>query len=108
MMSLYITFYTYCQVGLFAYSGKITDKNCPGNGLYYLLNFNDLGMGLNTLFVYFVGNNWQNVANMYASLFGPVWPRVFFTVWYTFAQFILLNLIIAFVMEIYLYNANRI
>ena len=65
-------------------------------------------MGLNTLFVYFVGNNWQNVANMYASLFGPVWPRIYFTMWYIMAQFILLNLIIAFVMEIYLYQANRL
>jgi hypothetical protein len=80
----------------------------PGNGLYYLLNFNDLGMGLNTLFAYFVGNNWQNVANMYAEMFGPVWPRVFFTVWFIIAQFILLNLIIAFVMEIYTNNADRL
>jgi hypothetical protein len=40
------------------FSGAITGTNVPGNGLYYLLNFNDLGMSLITLFSVFFGNNW--------------------------------------------------
>jgi hypothetical protein len=65
-------------------------------------------MSLNTLFCFFIGNNWQNIVGMLAEATNPYGPRIFGMFWLIIAQFILLNIVIAFVMEIYQRTANRI
>ena len=66
MLSIYIIIFTVVQIGILYYGGLITETNVPGNQLYYMLNFNDMGMGMNTLFCFFIGNNWQNIAQVLA------------------------------------------
>ena len=54
-----------------------------------------------TLFAVMVGNNWNSYADMYCSLVGNNWPRVYFTTFYMTTIMIMLNIVISFVLEIY-------
>lgn len=59
MLSFYLIYYWFVQIGMFFFSSIITSKSVTDQGLYYLMNFNDYAMSLNTLFQIMVGNNWQ-------------------------------------------------
>jgi len=69
LTSLYIVFFVYVQVGQYLYSGDVTiqspdmDHSIPD--LYYLLNFNDFGAGMITMFHILVVNNWWVTCTMY-------------------------------------------
>jgi hypothetical protein len=101
MMSVYILFYNFAQIGYILYSGKISTVSAAGNNLFYLMNFNDLGMSLVTLFQQMIVNNWYDTVNMFCAVMGNSGPRVFFICWYSIATFIITNLVVAFVMDIY-------
>ena len=50
---IYLVFYMYAQIGMLAFSGLLTDKTFIESGapsFYYLMNFNDFGSSLVTLF----------------------------------------------------------
>jgi len=46
-------------------------------------------------------NNWYDTVNMFAGVTNPYGPRFYFVSWYVIVTFIITNLVIAFVMEIY-------
>ena len=73
MLSLYIVFFIYVQVGMILFGGKINiysttiDDSVPG--LYYLLNFNSFGAGMITMFHIMIVNNWFVTVTMYTNVY---------------------------------------
>jgi hypothetical protein len=80
-------------------SSQVYDNTTPA--LYYLLNFNDFGASLVTLFHIMVVNNWYVTCNMYCYVVGNNWPRMYFILFWALTVLIMLNLVIAFIIEIY-------
>ena len=77
----------------------MNDPTIPA--LYYLMNFNDFGAGMVTLFHIMVVNNWFVTCNMYCEVMGANWPRIFFIVFWIVTVLIMLNLVISFILEIF-------
>lgn len=100
-MSVYILFFLFTQIGMAIFGGEISSKQCPGNNLYFLMNFNDFGMSFVTLFQIMIINNWYVTTGMYMSCLGSKWPLLFFLLWYSVVIFLITNLVVAFFMEIY-------
>lgn len=105
MISLYTVYYLYAWVGILAFSNSITlvskqtEMTIPQ--LYYLMNFNDFGSSLITLFCQMVVNNWFITCDMYTYVTGSNWVVLFFVSFWVIQVNVMLNLVIAFVMEIY-------
>lgn len=106
LLSLYTVYYVFANIGMFLWSGLITTntqvlvKNqIPV--LYYLMNFNDFLSSFVTLFHIMVVNNWFLTCNMYCAVMGRTTPRLFFISFWVVTVLIMLNLVIAFMIEIY-------
>ena len=103
---LYIIYYLAALVGIFGLGGTIRQPNFHSedgipNNLYYLINFNDLGSSIVTLYSWMIINNWPAMTDMMVGTAGAVWPRIFFMVFYVFVQWIILNIVIAMMIDIY-------
>ena len=104
---LYIVYYVFAIVGMFGLSGEIKVPRFHGedgipNNLYYLVNFNDLGSSMVTLYAFMIINNWPAITDTLVNAAGgDVWPRIYFMVFYIIVQWIILNLVIAMMLEIY-------
>jgi two pore calcium channel protein len=104
-LTMYTVFFVYANIGMLLWSAKITTVSKQVNystpPLYYLMNFNDFGASLVTLFHIMVVNNWFITCDMYCYVMGNNWPRLFFISFWTMTVLIMLNLVIAFVIELY-------
>ena len=100
-LSLYTVYYLFAQLGQTLYGGRITVKNADMSGMFYLMNFNDQGSSIITLFHLSIVNNWYVTCNMFCEALHSSWPRFYFICWWATSVLVLQNLIIAFVMEIY-------
>ncbi|CAL4955165.1 unnamed protein product [Urochloa decumbens] len=95
----------YCSIGLqifggivFAGNSKLEETDLFGND-YLLFNFNDYPSGMVTLFNLLVMGNWQIWMESYVHLTGTSWSLVYFISFYLISGLLLLNLIVAFVLE---------
>ena len=66
-----------------------------------MMNFNDFPASLITLFHIMVVNNWYVTANMYYYVMDSSWPIFYFMLFWVMTVLIMLNLVIAFVLDIY-------
>eukprot|EP01018_Ginkgo_biloba_P023694 Gb_23811 [translate_table: standard] len=95
----------YCSLGLQLFGGLVYSGNpkLEGTGLleddYLLFNFNDYPSGMVTLFNLVIMGNWQNWMESYAQLSRSSWALVYFVSFYVITVLLLLNLVIAFVLE---------
>ncbi|XP_043689271.1 two pore calcium channel protein 1B [Telopea speciosissima] len=95
----------YCSLGLQIFGGIVNsgNPNLEGTGLYendYLLfNFNDYPTGMVTLFNLLVMNDWQVWMEGYKELTGTSWTLTYFISFYLITVMLLLNLVVAFVLE---------
>ncbi|RYR43366.1 hypothetical protein Ahy_A08g039791 isoform F [Arachis hypogaea] len=71
---------------------------CTENS-YLLFNFNDYPNGMVTLFNLVVMGNWQVWMQSYKELTGTSWTYVYFISFYLVTVLLLLNLVVAFVLE---------
>ena len=69
--------------------------------LYYLMNFNDFGSSMVTLFHIMVVNNWFVTVNMYCSIFDSSWPIVYFATFWVFSVLIVMNVLTASIIEVF-------
>ena len=70
--------------------------------LYYLMNFNDYGSSLVTLFHQMVVNNWFVTVGMLADITGHTMAtRLYFVTFWLVIVLVLLNILIAIVLEIF-------
>ena len=66
------------------------------------MNFNDFGSAIVVLFQQMVINNWYVVIYMYSTLAGSLWyVHIFFFSFWIIVVLILLNIMIAIVLEIH-------
>ncbi|CAM0882104.1 unnamed protein product [Alopecurus aequalis] len=95
----------YCSVGLqifggLVYAGNPTlEETALFSNDYLLFNFNDYPSGMVTLFNLLVLGNWQAWMESYWQLTGSSWSLIYFVSFYLISILLLLNLIIAFVLE---------
>ena len=104
---LYVVFYLFAILGAELFGGKITltsvKIHSPSSPpFYFLLNVNSYGASLVTLFHCMVVNNWFVSIEMYQNVIADNnTPYIFFTVFWCFTVLILLNVLIALVVEVY-------
>jgi len=107
LLFLFVVFYLYAIGGSKLFGGKInlkavSEESPDSPPLYYLLNFNSFASSLVTLFHFMVVNNWFLTIRMYSAVLGSAaLPTLFFVTFWCFVVLILLNVIIALILEIY-------
>ncbi|GAA0151477.1 ion channel [Lithospermum erythrorhizon] len=95
----------YCSLGLQLFGGIVNAGNINLDGTdlseddYLLFNFNDYANGMVTVFNLLVMNNWQDWMKSYTDLTGTSWTLVYFISFYIITVLLLLNLVMAFVLE---------
>ena len=87
LATLYIIYYLFAIVGMYGLGGVIRQPNFHSedgipNNLYYMVNFNDLGMAMNTIYAFMIINNWPAITDMMVGASGHVWPRIYFMAFY--------------------------
>ena len=113
MATLLIVYYFFALAGMQIFGGKIT-KDLPypltqGTNTvpatYHLDNFNDFISSLITLFTLMVVNNWMfQVSQFIVVMEGEInenLVRLFFIIFYQFSVVIGINLVVAFVLDMY-------
>ena len=107
LLFLYVVFYLYAILGAKLFGGYInleavTQYSPSSPGFYYLLNFNSFSASLVTLFHFMVVNNWFVTVDMYQAVMEQKsLPLFFFITFWCFVVLILLNVLIALILEIY-------
>ncbi|XP_011086365.1 two pore calcium channel protein 1A [Sesamum indicum] len=95
----------YCSLGVQIFGGIVNagNPNLTGTDLsdddYLLFNFNDYPNGMVTLFNLLVMGNWQVWMQSYKELTGTSWSYAYFISFYLITVLLLLNLVVAFVLE---------
>ncbi|XP_051135328.1 two pore calcium channel protein 1A [Andrographis paniculata] len=95
----------YCSLGVQIFGGVVYDGNMDldrtdlKDNDYLLFNFNDYPNGMVTLFNLLVMGNWQAWMQSYKELTGTAWVYVYFISFYLITVLLLLNLVVAFVLE---------
>ncbi|KAL5571175.1 hypothetical protein UlMin_020772 [Ulmus minor] len=95
----------YCSLGVQIFGGIVNAGNATLDATdladhdYLLFNFNDYPTGMVTLFNLLLMGNWQVWMQSYKDLTGTSWSRVYFISFYLITVLLLLNLVVAFVLE---------
>ncbi|KAF5458455.1 hypothetical protein F2P56_022482 [Juglans regia] len=95
----------YCSLGIQIFGGIVNAGNTSLEATdlydndYLLFNFNDYPNGMVTLFNLLVMGNWQVWMQSYKDLTGTSWTLTYFVSFYLITVLLLLNLIVAFVLE---------
>ncbi|CAN1231205.1 Two pore calcium channel protein 1 [Linum perenne] len=95
----------YCSLGVQVFGGIVNAGNPNLNGTdlaendYLLFNFNDYPNGMVTLFNLLVLGNWQAWMQSYTELTDNRWTVAYFVSFYLITVLLLLNLVVAFVLE---------
>ncbi|KAJ1434547.1 Voltage-dependent channel domain superfamily [Sesbania bispinosa] len=95
----------YCSLGVQIFGGIVNAGNPKlettdlADNDYLLFNFNDYPNGMVTLFNFLVTGIWEEVIESYRELTGTSWTYLYFISFYLITVLLLLNLIIAFVLE---------
>ncbi|KAJ4729809.1 Two pore calcium channel protein 1 [Melia azedarach] len=95
----------YCSLGVQIFGGIVNAGNAKleetdlADDDYLLFNFNDYPNGMVTLFNLLVMGNWQVWMQSYKELTGTAWTIAYFVSFYLITILLLLNLVVAFVLE---------
>ncbi|KAK1405337.1 Two-pore calcium channel [Heracleum sosnowskyi] len=95
----------YCSVGVQIFGGLVNAGNLRlaetdlADNDYLLFNFNDYPSGMVTLFNLLVMGNWQSWMQSYKVLTDSAWSYIYFVSFYLVTILLLLNLVVAFVLE---------
>lgn len=101
--------YAFAVLGVFLFGGLINDdptdphyeavaKSSYGQADYKVNNFNDIGMGMVTLFELLVVNNWFMIADGFSAACGPG-ARAYFVAFWAFGVLVGLNLFLSTIIE---------
>ncbi|XP_061352144.1 two pore calcium channel protein 1 isoform X2 [Gastrolobium bilobum] len=95
----------YCSLGVQIFGGIVNAGNPEleatslADNDYLLFNFNDYPNGMVTLFNMLVLGIWEEVMQSYQELTGTFWTNAYFISFYLITVLLLLNLVVAFVLE---------
>ena len=114
MTVLLIVYWIFAIVGMRIFGGKIKkDLPYPINedtnsvpDFYHLINFNDFFGSMVTLWTFMVVNNWQVQVTQYVYVMRKDgvnfnYVRVYFILFYYFSVVIGINLVVAYVLDMY-------
>lgn len=105
---LAVNFYIFAIPGIYFFGGLssrfnkeiLDDASIPDN--YHLLNFNDFGSAMFTLYCFMIVNNWHIFTNMFVNLSGAnKYYRWFFVLFYYISVTLALTTLVAFVIDMY-------
>ena len=115
IMMVVTIFYLYAAIGMGLFGGQVYAGNpilmanstdaggaAFGGADYYPNNFNDFASALVTLFELMIVNNWFIIQNGITAAYGSQWARAYFISFWLVAVMILFNLVIAFVLDVFL------
>lgn len=103
-------FYAFAIVGNDTFAHQLTPSNpavaasAYGVDNYYALNFNSLPRATVSLYYLLVVNNWPVLADGCEAAVGK-WSRLYFLAWYLVAVTVILNVFVAFLIDVYLLAA---
>jgi hypothetical protein len=107
----------FAVVGVAAFGGTVFEASPavvgtpydPANGKYsYLpMNFNDVASGLVVLLALLVVNNWFEICDQFVAASGTEWARLFFVCWWVVGVCVLLNVLVSFVLEVFVSEFAR-
>ena len=107
LAAIYVVFFIFAQVGMFGLGGLVREPSFHSelgvpNNLYYLMNFNDLGMSIHTLFAFMMQrNNWPSLTDTLVSASGQQWPHLYFMVFYILLHWIMFNVVVSVILDCY-------
>eukprot|EP00904_Undaria_pinnatifida_P002813 jgi/Undpi1/12532/HiC_scaffold_6.g02201.m1 len=111
MSLLFVCMFTFCVLGVQLYGGLVSpdpdselnkkiSHTAYAEANYWALNFNDMGSGMALLFCLLVVNNWFLFVDMFViASGGNRWHRWFFIAFYLFGVLVILNVVVAVVLE---------
>lgn len=108
LIILFSLFQILSMTGMILFGGEVTlnnpliqnDSGVPST--YPYDNFNDMLTGMVTLFTLLIVNNWQVTVEMYVDVKnGNTYYRIFFIIVYFFCVVMLLNIVVAFSIDMY-------
>lgn len=107
MLSTFILFYIFAQIGERAFGGLVqnndlqilTTTDFPDT--YTLMNMNDMVASFITLFAVMVVNNWQVLVAVFTTVSGTNWSWWYFIIFYFFSVIVITNIVISFVIDMY-------
>ena len=77
----------------------VKNQNIPDT--YLEMNFNDNINSFVTLFTLMVVNNWFVIVDMFENVKGTIWVRLYFITFYFFSVLVVLNILVAFAIDMY-------
>ena len=102
---IYLLFYTYSVIGMLLFGGDLSKaafEETSAPNYYYLMNFNDFGCAMVTLFHQMIINNWFITVDMYVAIKGGQnWYRLYFVSFWIITVLIMFNTFIAIILEIH-------
>eukprot|EP00730_Choanoeca_flexa_P007701 TRINITY_DN12378_c0_g1_i11.p2 TRINITY_DN12378_c0_g1~~TRINITY_DN12378_c0_g1_i11.p2 ORF type:complete len:632 (+),score=153.04 TRINITY_DN12378_c0_g1_i11:146-1897(+) len=108
LLVLFLVYYSFAIVGISTFAGKVT-VGCCGDyysnttaiDRYYLNNFDNVFNAYITLFELMVVNNWFVIMNGFVAATNSL-SRIYFMLFYIITVNIVLNVVIAFILETFL------
>jgi hypothetical protein len=98
-------YYSFAVIGMSLFSG-VLDQSIPavalssyGTNRWYEYHFDDLESALTSLFTLMVVNNWPILMEGCVAGTGTLWARAFFVVFYIVTVVLVLNVLVAFIIE---------
>eukprot|EP00761_Pharyngomonas_kirbyi_P013252 gb/GECH01013279.1/.p1 GENE.gb/GECH01013279.1/~~gb/GECH01013279.1/.p1 ORF type:complete len:556 (+),score=116.92 gb/GECH01013279.1/:1-1668(+) len=112
-LSIIVIFYSFAMIGMESLGGLLVADNPDLNGTDYaamsyhvVANFNSLPESLMTLFHLMIVNNWM--VTMYGAMAATSgWIIIYFLVFYFIAVVVGMNLVMAFVLEVFLWRLEQ-
>lgn len=102
-----IIFLLFAVIGDRIFGGQVSNlrkeifKDASVPDVYVEMNFNDLGSSLITLFALMVVNNWFMIVQVHTNMQGHSFGRWFFILFYFSSVVVMLNIVVAFVIDTY-------
>jgi hypothetical protein len=101
----FVLFFMFAVIGDRMFGGQMStqnhkifrDSSIPD--LYVEMNFNDLGSSIVTLFALMVVNNWFMIVKI--NVQDKIYARWFFILFYFSSVVVMLNIVVAFVIDMY-------
>ncbi|KAA0170819.1 hypothetical protein FNF27_06515 [Cafeteria roenbergensis] len=107
-------FYGFAVVGVAAFAGKLSpddpDVQASAYGVrgFYPYNFNSLGSAMTSLFYLMVVNDWPVLMEGCVAAARTNWARAFFVCFYLVTVVLVLNVLVAFIIESFALQKARI
>lgn len=113
MLVIGAVYYVFIIIGMECFSGVLTNENpdvaasAYGQDGFETLTFDSVPEASVVLFYQMVVNNWVIIADGLCAAFQNRWPRLYFSAFYVVTVVIVLNMLLAFIIESFSVQKER-